>query len=160
MTIKISDALANELLDNGSFKTLFETGSSFIYIFSGTVPATAGEALDVPTTHTLLAKIAADVTPADSGVVGLDFAAAAGSRALTKSGSQTWAGKVVASGTATFFRLCSDGDNGQGAASASNYRVQGSCGTSGADFIMTSTALVDNDSNTVGMSTFEVRFDA
>ena len=113
MTIKISDALANNLLKGVTIDQALAGG--FIYIFAGAEPATADTVLDMAATHCQLAMIAADVTPADTGVIGLRFAAASASRALAKLGSQTWACKVNNSGfnsgtnpqTAAFFRFVS-----------------------------------------------------
>lgn len=101
MTIKISDTLANAMLKGKSVEQQLRGG--FIRIFSGTVPGTADE---VATGATLLATIAADTAPVDAGVIGLLFGAPS-VRGISKDGSQTWAGRVVLSGTATFFRFCS-----------------------------------------------------
>lgn len=168
MTVKVSLALANALLGSGSVKNQLDSG--FIYIFAGTEPADADAALDMAATHTLLAKIAADAVPADAGSVGLQFAASAANRAITKSGSQTWAAKVhfvgkdaaqagVAPLTATFYRFCKSTDNGQTAGNTGTPRIQGTVGTSGADINLTSVDLFDNNTNTVGLSAYEVRLD-
>lgn len=169
MTLKASIALANGLLQGSSLKEQLDNG--FIFIFAGAVPADADAALDMVGTHTLLAKIAADAVPADAGVTGLQFAAAASNRAIPKLGSQTWAGKVHFVGkdaaqagvgplTATFYRFCAAADDGQGAGTGSTPRLQGTVATSGGDINLTNVALEDNGSNTVGLSAYEVRMDA
>lgn len=152
MTLKMSTGLANAILAGSSIKEELDNG--FIYIFSGTVPDDA----DAANANTLLVKIAADAVPVDAGVEGLDFAASASSRAIAKSGAQDWAGVVVATGTATFYRFCESGDAGTSASTTAS-RIQGTVGLSGADINLTSVALVDNDTNTVGLSTYEIRFD-
>lgn len=169
MTLKASLALANGLLQGSSLKEQLDNG--FIYIFAGAVPADADAALDMVNTHTLLAKIAADDPAVDAGATGLTFAAAASNRAITKSGTQTWAAKVHFVGkdaaqagvgplTASFYRFCSAADNGQAAGTTSTPRLQGTVATSGGDINLTSVALEDNGTNTVGLSAYEVRMDA
>jgi hypothetical protein len=177
MGIKISDALANDLLDGLSLDAQLNGG--FISIYAGTVPTTADAALDCTVTtgvHTLLCKIGSDAVPVDDATTGLNFAAAAASRAIAKSGSETWAGKVqflgkdqAAAGvsplTATFYRFHTAADTtgefgGSAAGGSSTPRIQGTVGTSGADLNLTSVSLSDNGSNTVGIATYEVRIDA
>jgi hypothetical protein len=166
MTLKVSVALRNALLQGSSVKEQLDNG--FLYVFAGAEPADADVALDMVGTHTLLAKIAADAVPADAGVVGLQFAASAANGALAKSGAQTWAGKIhfvgkdaaqagVGALTAVFFRFAAAGDNAQAAGTTSTPRLQGSINTAGADWNMTSTALFDNGTNTVGVGSAEVR---
>lgn len=169
MALKLSDALANALLDGASLKTQLDGG--FIYIFAGPVPATADAALDMTNLHTQLAKIAANDPAVDDGTVGLTFAAVASNRALVKSANETWAARVHFDGkdagaagtdalTATFYRHCAAGDNGRAAGSGSTPRIQGTVGVSGADMVLTNVALFDNNANTVGLATYEVRVDA
>lgn len=166
MTIKISDGLANSMLQGSNVKARLDTG--FIYFYAGAEPATADTVLDMVGVHTQLAKIASDAVPVDAGVSGLTFAAAAAARALAKNGGETWASKInfvgkdaaqagVSALTAVFYRFCAAGDNGQAAGTGSTYRVQGSIGVSGADINLSSTALFDNGTNTVGLSTYELR---
>lgn len=164
--IYASVALRNGMLQGSSVKEQLDSG--FLYIYAGTVPTDADAALDMVGTHTQLAKIAADAVPVDAGVTGLTFAATASNGALAKNAAETWAsiinfvGKDSAQAgvgplTATFFRFCKATDNGQAAGDTTTPRIQGSVGTSGADLNLTSTALSDNGTNTVGIATFEVR---
>lgn len=168
MTVKVSLAMANAILGSGSVKSQLDGG--FIYIFAGAEPADADTALDMVGTHTMLAKIAADAVPVDAGVTGLTFAASASNRAIAKNGSQTWAARVHFSGkdaaqagvaplTATFYRFCKSSDNGQVVGTTLTPRIQGTVGTSGADINLTSVDLFDNNSNTIGLSAYEVRLD-
>lgn len=167
MTVKVSVALRNALLQGSSVKEELDGG--FLYIYSGTVPADADEALDMVSDHTQLAKIAADSPAVDNGVTGINFEAAAVNGALPKESTETWAAKVHFVGTdaadagvsplvATFFRFCSAADNGQAAGDSSTTpRIQGSVATAGGDINLTSTSLDDNGTNEVGLSVFEVR---
>lgn len=177
MALKISDALANDLLDGASLKSQLDGG--FISIYAGTVPATADTALDTTVTtgvHTLLAKIASDAVPVDDGATGLTFEAVAANRAIVKTASETWAAKVHFLGkdegqagvgplTATFYRFHKAADTtgefgGSAAGDSAKPRIQGTVATAGGDINLTSVSLSDNGTNTVGLSTYEVRVDA
>lgn len=163
---KISVALANGLLQGSSVKEQLDGG--FIYFFAGPVPANADDALDMVGSHTQLAKIAADAVPADAGTVGLNFEASASGGSIVKSATQTWAGKVNFDGkdaasagvsplVATFFRHVAAADTGRGAGSGSTPRIQGTLGVQGADINLASVSLSDNNTNTTGIATYEVR---
>lgn len=169
MATSFSLALRNAILQGSSVKEELDGG--FIYVFAGTVPATADTALDMATVHTQLVKIAADAVPADAGVVGLNWETAAVNGALPKETTETWAGKInfvgfdsaqagVAPLTATFFRICEAADNGQAAGGASTSRIQGAINTAGAELNVTSTALSDNGTNTFGIAAGEIRLPA
>lgn len=168
MTLKVSNALVAGLLQGSSLKEQLDGG--FLYFFAGPVPADADAALDMVGSHTQLAKLAADAVPADNGVTGLTFAAAASNRAITKASAETWAAKVHFDGkdaaqagvgplTASFYRFCSAADNGRGAGGGATPRLQGTIATSGGDINLTNVALEDNGSNTTGLSAYEVRMD-
>lgn len=169
MSISISDALRNGMLQGSSLKTLLDGG--FLYVYAGPVPANADAALDMVGQHTQLVKVTSDATPVDNGTTGLHFDTTASAGALGKAPSETWAGKInfvgkdaasagVSPLTATFFRFCAAADNGQGAGGGSTPRIQGTLGTAGADWIVTSVALSDNGSNTFGANTAEARLPA
>lgn len=169
MTISISAALRNGMLQGSSLKEQLDGG--FLYVYAGTVPADADAALDMTNVHTQLVKVTSDAVPADSGSTGLNFDTTASNGALAKAPAETWAGKINFVGkdaaqagvgplTATFFRFCAAGDNGQAAGSGSTPRIQGTIGTAGADWIVTSASLSDNGSNTFGANTAEARLPA
>lgn len=132
-----------------------------MYWFSGPVPASADDALDMVNDHTQLVEM----TESGDGVTGLTFDAAVGN-AMVKAAAEVWSGLVAFDGaedsesslTATFYRFCADGDNGRGA--GSGVRLQGTIGGPGSDIPMTSAVLTDNGSNTQGMSYFAVIEDA
>lgn len=130
MTIKYGATLASAMCVTGSLQTLLN--SCHIYFFSGTVPATADAALSG---NTALLTV-------DNGGTGGTWQNTSSNGVLTKTAAETWSGTVGTAGTATFFRICVGTDNGQGAAAAGNYRVQGAVGTDiSADLILATTAL-------------------
>ena len=147
MSIKFSAALVAGMLGGSSLKTQLDGG--FIHVFSGPVPASSDDAVDG--SCVLLATLS-------NGGAGLTFAAPVdGSRAIAKAGAETWAGIIIADGTASFFRHCKAADAGTAAGDTTTPRIQGTCGTSGADMQLTNVALVDNDANTTGVATYEIR---
>ncbi len=152
---KITDDLAAAMLT--AFKTEMDLG--FIYIFSGSVPATPDLALDMVTDHTQLAKLSVD----DDGVTGLTFAAASG--AVISKDADVWEGTILFDGfedaettlTPTFFRFCAVGDTGR--TLASTPRLQGTVGgpTSTADMRLASDDVTANGTNTVSAAMFNFR---
>lgn len=132
MAIKTSTGLRNKLLVTGSFKSMFDLG--FIKIYSGTPPTLADDA----PTGTLLCTIS--VT---GGGTGLTMGSAAVSGVLSKPAT-VWSGPIVATNTATYYRLITSTDGG--ASSPSDARVQGTVGTVGADLNLSTVALVTNAS--------------
>lgn len=128
-----------------------------MYWFSGAVPASADDALDMGAEHTQLVEM----TESGDGVTGLTFAPPAGNSML-KAASEAWTGLVEFDGaegsattlTATFYRFCAAGDNGRGAATGP--RLQGTIGPAGSDIPMASADLTANGTNTQGVSYFAV----
>lgn len=127
MTLKATPATKNALLNAIGLKEQLDDG--FLYVFSGALPATADEALNMVTTHTELLM----VSVADDGVTGLTFDAPTGG-VVSKAAAETWSGTCDFDGfnatttqAATFYRFCAAGDNGRGAADGTTgYRIQGS----------------------------------
>lgn len=138
-----------------AIKTALDGGR--MYWFSGAVPASASDALDMGAEHTLLVEM----TESGDGATGLTFDAPVGSSML-KASAEVWRGLIAFDGaedaattlTATFYRFCADGDNGRGAATGP--RLQGTIGPAGSDIPMASADLTDNGANTQGMSYFAV----
>lgn len=126
MSLKATAATKNALLNAIGLKEQLDDG--FLYLFSGAVPATADEALNMATTHTELLMVSVD----GDGVTGLTFNAPSGG-ILAKASGEAWSGEAAFDGfnaattqAATFFRFCAAGDDGRGAAHASTgYRIQG-----------------------------------
>jgi hypothetical protein len=132
MTSKASPACLNALLNSTALKEQFT--SAKLYIFSGDVPPTAEEALDMGAVHTQLVVI----TVSGSGT-GVTLGTPSGG-IVPKNPSETWSGTNTFDGvddgetelTPTFFRLCQGSDDGRGAANGSTgYRIQGTVGVSG-----------------------------
>lgn len=128
MALKASTGLRNKLLDTNPLRTIFNLG--FLNIYAGPVPSSADDAL-VGGTHTLLCQISNNNT-----TTGITFAASASGGAITKNAGETWSKAAAATGTAAFYRLVTASDTG--ASSTTEARVQGTCGTSGADLNLTS----------------------
>jgi hypothetical protein len=126
MAILLSTGLRTKLLDTNSLEGLFSTAR--ISIYSGTVPSSADDAVG----GTVLVTIA-------EGGAALTFGTAA-SGAMQKS-ANTWSGTIANTGTATFWRMHNVADTSGTAADATQYRIQGTIGTSGADGNLSSTTL-------------------
>ena len=118
---KLSTGLRDHLLTAGDFQSGIDGG--VIFIFSGTPPATADDALSG---NTLLCTISNDAAG-----TGITMAAAAASGVLGKNTSEIWRGQIVANGTATFYRFAAIADTGL--LSTTDKRIQGTVGTVGAD---------------------------
>ena len=117
-----------------AFKDIFRNG--IIRIYSGSAPATA----DAEETGTLLLKItkASGTLVAGTSTNGLNFDAIA-SGILSKD-SETHSGVGLVDGTAAYYRMY---DNGEiTLASTTSKRVQGTVGTSGTQFVLSSTSIV------------------
>ena len=137
MALKASTGLRNYTLDTGSLKAGLASGS--LKIYSGAVPADA----DAAVTGTLLVTISES-----SGGTGLSLATSASGGVITKDAT-TWSGVVSGAGTqtATYWRLTQAGDTG--VLSTTERRLQGLVATSGAEMVMTSTALTNGATQTI-----------
>lgn len=141
MALLASTGLRNKLLDTGSLKSILAGG--FIHVYSSTVsniPATADAAVD-PGVHTKLLTVYGD------GISeGLSLGTAS-SGAIGKDPGETWAGTVLATGNAVFFRYVAPGDTG--AASTTQDRLQGRVGVSGAELNISSLALTSGQTQAI-----------
>ncbi|MGO9370682.1 MAG: hypothetical protein ACLQBD_01120 [Syntrophobacteraceae bacterium] len=122
----------------GGFLDLFE--NCVLAIYSGAQPAGADAAENG--TLLLLITLASGSFAGGSPANGLNFASPAIVGVLSK-GSGIWSGNAVASGTAAWFRLYSNGYNVGADAGLVWNRMDGSIGISGsgADLIVATTAL-------------------
>lgn len=156
MSYKVNDALANATLGGAGLGPALAGG--FLHFFAGPVPATPDAALNMATDHTLLVT----ESVGGDGVTGLTFDAATGG-ALPKAAAETWTGTATFSGagsasaelSATFFRFCAAGDNGQGAGSGP--RLQGTVGVTGSGADMERESVVIAAGAAVPVSAFFVR---
>lgn len=113
----------------------------YIKIYTGTQPSSP----DAAPTGTLL------VTIDSQNNTGLHFDDATGG-VLVKKATETWSGTAVATGTAGWFRIIAKGDSG--GASTTDERIDGACGTAGAELTMSSTAIVQGAVQSI--STFQL----
>lgn len=127
-----------------AIQDIFKLG--FIKIYSGTQPTLA----DDPHGSTLLCTIYSD-----GAAVGLQFDDAV-SGVLSKKSTETWSGTAGATGTAGWFRLVAPGDTN--ASSVTEERIDGACGTSGAQLNMSSTTITSGAVQSI--STFQLTLPA
>ena len=127
MAITLSNTFADNLLGTGTEGVATQIGGGTLIIYNGTPPAGPNEALSGNTALATFTFSAAGSQGSPSGgTMDISFAATT----VTAS----------ASGTATFFRIAS---------SAPAALIQGSVGTSGADFNLSSTAISSGDNVTI-----------
>lgn len=123
MTILLSNAFANALLQHSGTSLADQFGGGSIVVYSGTPPTGPNEALSGNTVLATWAFAAATSWAAPSGgVETLDI--------------PTTTVTASATGTATFFRVLNSG---------STALLQGTVGTSGADFNLSSTGITSGD---------------
>ena len=141
MALLASTGLRNKALDTGSIKSVLAGG--FIHVYSstiGNIPATADAAID-PGVHTKLLTVYGDGISA-----GLNLGTASGG-AIGKAAGETWAGTVLATGNAVFFRYVGSADTG--VLSTTEPRLQGRVGVSGAELNISSLALTSGNTQAV-----------
>lgn len=141
MPLLASTGLRNKVLDTGSLKSILANG--FIHVYSsilGNIPTTPDDAIN-PANHTLLLTVYGDGIAA-----GLNLGTASGG-SINKAAGETWAGTVLASGNAVWFRHVGSADTG--AASTTEPRLQGRVGVAGAELNISSLALTAGDTRTV-----------
>lgn len=137
MTAKVSTGLRNALMVTGSFKSLMD--GCKLRIYAGAVPATADAALGGAT---LLCTVSNDAT-----ATGLTFDGSPSNGVISKTAAEIWRGVNAASGTATFYRLEEDTDDGT--LSTTRKRVQGTVAVAGGGLNLSSVSLVAAASQTV-----------
>lgn len=133
---------------NGGLRDILRNG--VLRIYSGTQPATA----DAAFTGTQLLEFTVD------GGVFAHGAAANGINwddavlgVIDKAAAETWRATGLADGTAGYFRFCANPAD-TGLLSTTLSRIDGSVGTSGADMLVVSTAIVTSDIYFMNSSTF------
>jgi len=132
--MKRSTGLRNYLLATGSFKGAMD--GKIIKMFGGTIPDSADAAIGGAT-------LLATITLNNDGTTGLTLAASAASGQITKNSSEVWEGLIVATGTATFFRMQTAADDN--ALSTTAVRVQGTIGLASADMLLSNTTLTSGN---------------
>lgn len=146
MTVRLSTKLRDNLVGSLGFAATFANG--VIEIRSGTQPVTA----DSPPTGTLLGKVTLNsgAFTHDSPTNGLTFAAATNG-AVSKSG--VWSFNGLTAGTAGWFRLLANANDG-GGNDATKPRLDGSIATSGADMNLSNIVIQNGAPNTIDSFTF------
>ena len=148
MALLASTGLRDKILDTGSLKNALANG--FIHVYQsaiGDIPATADAAIDVAK-HTKLLTVYGDGIAA-----GLNLGTASGG-AIGKVAGETWAGTVLASGNAVFFRYVGSADTA--AASTTEPRLQGRVGVSGAELNISALALTAGNTQAVNFISISV----
>lgn len=144
MTVRLSTGLRNKMNDGGAsggIKGALNLG--FINIYSGPQPLTA----DAAATGTLLGTVSVN-----AGGTGLTFdPSVAGT--ISKAAAETWKFLGLAAGTAGWFRFYPAGGNPANT-SSTEARLDGSCGSSGADMNLTNIAITVGAPNTVDVFQF------
>ena len=135
MTLKISTGLRNGVLVTGSLKSQLD--GKVVKIYGGAVPDDADAALGAAT---LLCTVSVGGTG-----TGVTFESTPVDGAIVKTASETWSGTNVATGTATFWRIATNADDGS--ASTSAVRVQGTFG--GASGLLSNPALTSGATQTI-----------
>lgn len=139
ITTDLADAIAalyKEELDGG-----------FLYVFSGPIPASAEDALDMGGDHTQLAMLSID----DDGETGFTWDAPVDG-VIVKPGAAVWEGLNDFDGaedsettlTATFARFCPDGDDGRGAATTPRVQFCISGPAGACELLLNSTSVTAN----------------
>lgn len=127
MAITLSNTFADNLLGTGSEGVATQIGGGNLIIYSGSPPAGPNESLVGNTVlATFTFQSAGSQGSPSGGVIDVAFSATTVTAAAT--------------GTATFFRIQDTGPNAL---------IQGSVGTSGADWNLSSTAISMGDSVTI-----------
>lgn len=140
MAWQVSTGLRNAMLGTSSLKDALADG--FIKVYSCTlanIPASADAAITGD--HTLLLTVYGDGISA-----GVNLGTADGG-AIGKAAGETWAGPVLATGSAVFFRFVGASDTG--AASTTQPRLQGRVGTAGAELNLSSLTLTSGNTQAV-----------
>lgn len=144
MTVRLSTGLRNKMNDGGAsggIKGALNLG--FINIYSGPQPLTA----DAAATGTLLGTVSVN-----AGGTGLTFDASVGGT-ISKAAAETWKFLGLAAGTAGWFRFYPAAGNPANN-SSTEARLDGSCGSSGADMNLTNIAITVGAPNTVDVFQF------
>ena len=140
MALLVSTGLKNALLDSSSLKAALADG--FIHIYScavGDIPASANDAITA--SHTKLLTVYGDGTSA-----GLNLGTASDG-VIGKDAGESWAGTVLATGNAVFFRFVGASDTA--ALSTSEPRLQGRVGLAGAELNISSVTLTSGNTQAI-----------
>ena len=136
----------------GSLKDILQNG--IIKVYSGSQPATADAA--ATGTHLGTITVGSGAFSAGSETNGLEFGTAADGE-IEKASAETWSFEGIASGTAGWWRFYAN-ESDDGSALTTKPRVDGTCGTSGADLTMSSTSIAIGGTYTVDAWKFSIPY--
>ena len=149
MAIKLSKSFASAMMDGTTGSTTGSAAAQInglmkLFIYKGTVPATASTAIGSATLMVTVSNAGAEINMDDPAVDGV----------LSKDPGETWddngAGVGGGGGVATFYRLMLTADDGAtDTGDGTRPRVQGTIGTGNADMLLGNTTLVASDPFTV-----------
>lgn len=144
MALRLSTGLRSGMAGTLGLATILQGGCLDIY--SGGQPASA----DYAETGSKLVRIT--VGSGDLATAGLAFTAA--TLGVLAKNVSSWSGVVSAAGVAGYFRFyCTAGTSGS---SATDRRVDGNIGVSGADMVLANTSLVAGATLTIDTFSLEV----
>ncbi len=110
----------------------------------------------VASTSTTIATTDGNMASGVASANGLEYGASVGG-VISKDSGDVWSGVVASTGTAGYFRILGSVSDG-GGSSTTLVRIQGTCGTSGADYNMGSTTLTLSSTHTI--DTFSITLPA
>lgn len=148
MALKFSTGLVDAVALDKSFKEAVEGASAagfYIDIYTGTRPATP----DAAATGTKLARF----TAASGAKMHLASTVTAG--VIAKASSEVWSATGLANGTAGYYRLVTNSDDGT-TISTTDARVDGVIATSGGDMNMSSTTIALDAPLLINSATFTI----
>lgn len=134
-TFKISTGLRDHLLATGPLNDM-DGYVIRIYDDTAAIPTSADDA--IPGTSVLLC-----VLTKDGGVLGLNFDGTPTSGVMSKASTEEWLGTILASGTASYFRMSAIAD--ALGSSTTELRFQGTVGLVNADFLVRDVVFVLGD---------------
>ena len=144
MAIRLSTGLVQEMMKVGGKSMADAMADGWMELRSGAQPANA----DAVETGTQLVKITLASGAFTPGNVtnGISLGDAVGG-VLAKAAGEVWSGLGLANGTAGWWRYHANPD--AGGSSSTAMRIDGSCGTSGADMIMGNTTISTGGTTTI-----------
>lgn len=137
MAIKLSTGIRNTILATSSLKDAVD--GKVIRLYEGAVPETADASIE---SATMLCEVSVN-----GDGTGISMASSASAGVLKKNSNESWFGSVDTSGTATFFRIVDDSDDGS--LSTSQERIQGTVADAGADAYLANPSLVQGNSQSI-----------
>ena len=142
MIIQLSSSAVNCAMGTYGLKFALEDGEMELRIYSGTIPASANDAIGGAT---LLAVIR-------NGASGLTWESTLVNGQLTKNASETWSGVALATATATWGRFVTVADDGSAITDTTAVafpRIQGDVSTVGAFINLDNPAMTSGAVQTI-----------